>query len=192
MNEYERILNNEIKIRGKIISVSLWLERELECAIGHLFEPRPFEEKISNLFFKEFIKPIQFAKKIRLYNELLKTEIYEKKIKIFIENQLYMSNRDEHLSSTKNLIEFIDQNTSKILEYRNTIAHGYNAVKFGEQDNEKKGNFIFFNNRKKKVLNEETLEPILINVMTISTIIYQLLRIEEDFYGKEEDEPIQE
>jgi len=60
---YERILNNEIKIRGKIISVSLWLERELECAIGHLFEPRPFEEKISNLFFKEFIKPIPFGKK---------------------------------------------------------------------------------------------------------------------------------
>jgi hypothetical protein len=43
--------------------VSLWLERELECAIGHLFEPRPFEEKISNLFFKEFIKPIPFGKK---------------------------------------------------------------------------------------------------------------------------------
>ena len=38
-----------------------------------------------------------------------------------------------------------------------------------------------------KVLNKKTLEPILINVMTISTIIYQLLRIEEDFYGNEEE-----
>jgi hypothetical protein len=192
MKEYERKLNNEIKIRGKIISVSLLLERELEYAIFHHFKPRTFETKIINLFIDEFIKPISFGKKIRLYNELLKTEIYQKKINLFRKLQFSMSNRNEHLSSTKNLIEFITQNTLKILEHRNTIAHGFNAVKYGEKDNEKKGNFIFFNKRKKKVLNEETLEPILINVITISTIIYQLLRIEEDFYGNEEDEPMRE
>ena len=71
---------NEIKIRGKIISVSLQLERELEFAIYHHFKPLAFETKIINLFIDEFIKPIPFGKKIRLYNELLKTEIYQKKV----------------------------------------------------------------------------------------------------------------
>jgi len=44
--------------------------------------PRINERKIRKLYIEEFIKPIQFEKKVRLFNELLKTEFYQKKLKL--------------------------------------------------------------------------------------------------------------
>jgi len=73
---------SEIKIRGKIISISLVLEQKIEYAIYDAFMPRINERKIRKLYIEEFIKPIQFEKKVRLFNELLKTEFYQKKLKL--------------------------------------------------------------------------------------------------------------
>ena len=131
---------SEIKIRGEIISISLKLEQKIEFAIYDAFMPRIYESKIRKLYIEEFIKPIQFAKKIRLFNELLKTKFYQKKIKLLIEEEkLNLFSQTEHFLSVQVFTAFINKNISEILKYRNTIAHGYIINDF-ESDWAKKKN----------------------------------------------------
>ena len=179
---------SEIKIRGEIISISLKLEQKIEFAIYDAFMPRIYESKIRKLYIEEFIKPIQFAKKIRLFNELLKTKFYQKKIKLLIEEEkLNLFSQTEHFLSVQVFTAFINKNISEILKYRNTIAHGYIINDFEsdwakKKELRKEVTFQCFNNQKRKSLDMKTVKPILENVSFISEKILRLL-----FIGKGED-----
>ena len=182
MREHYEEQNEEIKIRGRIITASLFLEFEMEFAIYVHFGPKNQHTDTLNLYLKEFILPIQFGKKVKLFKELLKTKTYQNKLNIFLKSppQLMKNSNDaKHLRSKKTLQKFIDTTITEILELRNTIAHGFKINRFFKTKI-KKGTFILSNNRKRKVINIKTIEPIINNVYLASLIINHLMKIDED------------
>ena len=147
MREHYEEQNDEIKIRGRIITASLFLEFEMEFAIYVYFRPKNQDKETLKLYLKEFILPIQFGKKVKLFKELLKTKNYQNKLNIFLKSppQLMKNSTDaKHLRSKKTLQKFIDTTITEILKHRNTIAHGY-LLNDIESDNIdiKKGIFVF-------------------------------------------------
>ena len=92
-------IKNEIKIRGQIISISLILENTLERVIFNTFKPKKYNTEIKELYLKKFIRPITFSKKIEIFNLLLKTEIYQKKIINLLESPTNLMIKKRNINS---------------------------------------------------------------------------------------------
>ena len=67
INELNTKMNDEIRIRGQIIALSLKLEDILTKIIYSTFKPICENEEVLNLYLEEFILPIAFGKKISLF-----------------------------------------------------------------------------------------------------------------------------
>ena len=176
-------IKNEIKIRGQIISISLILENTLERVIFNTFKPKKYNKEIKELYLKKFIRPITFSKKIEIFNLLLKTEIYQKKIINLLESPTNLMIKKRNINSNKELTNFLNKSLQDILKTRNSVAHGYLAHGLNltnlEKDilNIEKSSYIFNNNDKVEILNVKDLKPFsektILTCYFISSIYFQ-------------------
>lgn len=176
MNELETSINEEIRIRGQIISLSLELEDILTKVIYSTFKPKSDNKEVLNLYLEEFILPITFGKKISLFKQILKTENHQDKIKLYLESKPSII-QSRNITSIIELTDFLNQKLSEILTTRNLIAHGRNINNLVSQEIDlKNGSFVFANKLKFKILNEDSLKDFSEKTLLISCVILMINR----------------
>ena len=120
--------------------------------------------------------PIAFGKKISLFKQVLKTEKYQTKIKLYLESNSSIT-KNRNISTAKELTNFLDLNLSETLKTRNLIAHGLNVNDLvAEEVDLDNGNIIFANKLKSEILNKNSLKDFSENTLLISFIILMINR----------------
>ncbi len=174
MNELESNISEEVRIRGQIISLSLKLEDILTKLIFSTFKPKSDNKEILNLYLEEFILPIAFGKKISLFKQILKTENYQDKVKLYLESKPSIT-QSRNISTINELTDFLNQKLSEILTTRNLIAHGININNLvSEEIDLKNGKFVFANKLKSEILNKDSLKDFSEKTLLISFIILMI------------------
>ena len=177
MDELNTKMNDEIRVRGQIIALSLKLEDILTKIIYSTFKPICENEEVLNLYLEEFILPIAFGKKISLFKQVLKTEKYQTKIKLYLESNSSIT-KNRNISTAKELTNFLDLNLSETLKTRNLIAHGLNVNDLvAEEVDLDNGNIIFANKLKSEILNKNSLKDFSENTLLISFIILMIRKL---------------
>lgn len=180
MNELlDTELNDEIKIRGQVLAVSLKLEDLLTKVIYSTFAPKDKSQDVLDLYLEEFILPTFFGRKVELFKKLLKTKTYQKKTEIVIDKKLSIL-KEREIFSTIELIEFLNKNLSEIVKTRNLIAHGKNLnyMNISEVDISK-GDIVFANKLKAEIINQESLNAYTEKTILISFLILKIYSPEE-------------